>query len=92
MTEPNLIISDRNGIYIPQMFCTDIDETWCIESNVDYKDVQVCQAGPDHEWYWEAWQSILDNCEHTDKDGVTWRLHQDGDLWEYPEGYEWPEM
>jgi hypothetical protein len=78
MNEPNLVLSDSHGIYIPQMYC------------VDFKDVQICQAGPDHEWYWEAWQSILDDA-HIVSDGITWRLHQDGDLWEVPDGYEWPE-
>lgn len=91
MQEPNLILSDANGIYIPQMFCNDIDADWCKLAHIDYKDVQVCQIGPDHEWYWEAWQSILDNMEYTDQHGVTWGLHQDGDLWEVPADYEWPD-
>lgn len=92
LQEPNLVLSDGHGVYIPQMFCIDIDEDWAKLSNVDYKDVQICQAGPEHEWYWEAWQSILDNCECIDKHGTVWRLYQDGDLWEYPKGYQWPEM
>lgn len=91
MLEPTLVLSDTCGIYIPQLFCSDIDEHWANYAGVDYADVLVCQEGPDHEWYWEAWQAILDNASIT-SDGVTWRLHQDGDLWEVPDGYEWPEM
>lgn len=91
MKEPNLILLDNNGIYIPKMFCDDINETEATECSIDYKDVQVCQAGPEHEWYWEAWQTILDNYKCSDKHGTVWLLHQDGDLWEYPEGYQWPD-
>lgn len=88
--EPNLILLDSWGIYIPQMFCSDIDEQWAEQANVQMQDVRICQQGPDHELYWDAWNNILDNTEVT-RDGVTWRLHQDGDLWEVPDGYEWPD-
>jgi hypothetical protein len=71
MHEPNLVLLDTHGVYIPQLYCSDADEQWAKDAGVDYSDVQICQAGPDHEWYW--------------------RLHQEGDLWEVPEGYEWPE-
>jgi hypothetical protein len=91
MIGPNLILSDTNGIYIPQMFCVDVDEDWAKLANVSMEDVQICQSGPDHEWYWEAWTNILDNARFTDAAGTTWYLHQDGDLWEVPEGFEWPE-
>ena len=90
MLEPNLVLSDSHGIYIPQIYCSNADEAWAQCVGVDYKDVQVCQAGPDHEWYWEAWQNILNNA-HIVSDGVTWRLDQCGDLWEVPDGYIWPE-
>ena len=90
MQEPNLVLLDSHGVYIPQIYCEDADEHWANCVGVDYKDVQICQAGPEHEWYWEAWQSILDNASIV-SDGVTWRLHQDGDLWEVPDGYEWPD-
>ena len=91
MYDPNLVLTDAYGVYIPQRYCNDCDENWANCVGVDYADVQICQAGPDHEWYWEAWQSILDNA-HIESDGIAWRLHQDGDLWEVPDGYEWPEF
>ena len=90
MYGPNLVLLDTHGIYIPQMYCADLDQHLAECMGVDYQDVQTCQAGPDTEWYWEAWQNILDNAAVVN-DGVTWRLHQDGDLWEVPDGYEWPE-
>ena len=89
---PNIILSDSHGVYIPQIFCEDVDEEWAESRGVDYKDVETCQAGPDHEWYWEAWESILNSCNYTDDKGTTWRLIQDGDLFEVPDGYEWPHM
>lgn len=89
---PNIILSDSNGVYIPQIFCEDVDEKWAHSRGIDYKDVETCQAGPDHEWYWEAWESILNSCNYTDNTGITWRLIQDGDLFEVPDGYEWPHM
>lgn len=90
MHEPNLVLLDTHGVYIPQLYCSDADEQWAKDVGVDYSDVQICQIGPDHEWYWEAWISILDNAV-IESNGVRWRLHQEGDLWEVPEGYEWPE-
>ena len=91
MQGPNLILTDAHGCYIPKMFCNDIDENDALNCSIDYKDVQVCQNGPNHEWYWESWQSILDSFECPDKHGIVWRLHQDGDLWEVPDGFVWPD-
>jgi hypothetical protein len=88
---PKLVLSDSHGVFIPQIYCEGADEEWAQSVGVDYRDVETCQAGPDHEWYWEAWNNIL-NEAHTVVDGVTWRLVQDGDLFEVPDGYEWPEM
>lgn len=92
MNEPTLLLLDTNGVYIPQLFCDNTDEVCAKEANISFEDVQICQAGPDHEWYWEAWDSILNDFKYTDTQGVVWRLHQDGDLWEVPDGYEWPEQ
>ena len=85
--QPSLVLLDAHGVYIPQLWCSDLDQEQSEAIGVDWKDVQACQAGPDHEWYWEAWASIIDSCAFTDADGVTWTLYQDGDLWEVPEGF-----
>jgi hypothetical protein len=75
----HLLISDSYGIYIPQKFCENFDlNTWGLSESD--KDVDVCLAGPDEEWYWEAWNTILDNAKHIDADGCEWHLEQDGDL------------
>jgi hypothetical protein len=85
--EPCLVFLDAHGIYIPQLWCSDLDQEQSEAIGASWKDVQTCQAGPDQEWYWEAWASILDNVSMTDDNGTTWKLHQDGDLWEVPDGF-----
>jgi hypothetical protein len=89
--EPALVVSDVHGIYIPQIWCSDITEPDCAALQIQWSDVQTCQAGPDQEWYWEAWTAILDYCSFTDARGIVWTLHQDGDLWEVPEGFTFEE-
>lgn len=88
--DPILAVSDTNGIYIPQMYCNHIDEQIAEEMHISFKDVQICQEGPDHEWYWESWDLII-SCAQWISDGVKWGLHQDGDLWEVPEGFSFDE-
>ncbi len=89
--EPVLVLADRHGVYIPQLFCADITQEDAELMCVDWQDVQTCQAGPDQGWYWEAWECILQSASLTDRQGTTWTLHQDGDLWEVPEGFTFPE-
>ena len=89
--EPALVLADRHGVYIPQLFCEDITQEEAELLCIDWQDVQTCQAGPEHDWYWEAWDCILQSASFTDKSGTTWTLHQDGDLWEIPEGFTFPE-
>ena len=91
--DARLILSDSHGVYIPQLFCADIDAADAARIGVDFTDVQCCQAGPtpSNEWYWEAWQAILDSAVVIDDNGTRWCLYQDGDLWELPEGCELPD-
>ena len=86
-----LIIGDHWGIYIPQRFCEGMDSSDAARIGVDWADVQVCQSGPDHDWYWEAWQQILYSAQITDSKGNLWGLYQNGDLFEYPIGCDIPE-
>jgi hypothetical protein len=75
MTYVYLFLDGNRGIYIPQNFAESIDPAdW---TGIDAGDLDVLKAGPDHESYWDAWQSVLDYAES--KDGAV--LHQDGDLW-----------
>ena len=75
MSGITILVSDHNGIHIPRMFAERFD--W---SGADIDDLNLVSKGPDHEWYWEAWESILRDAFHVDREGHHWKLHQDGDL------------
>ena len=87
-----LLLSDCHGIYIPKLWADELSEEEAESFSVSWEDVLLCQAGPDQEHYWEAWQEILDSAQW-EEDGVEWRLHQNGDLWrvradvQIPEGF-----
>lgn len=90
--DARLVLSDGHGVYIPQLFCAGFTADDAATINVDFKDVEICQAGPGEELYWEAWQSILDSSCVTDTSGRVWRLWQVGDLWEIPDDCEIPDF
>ena len=70
-----LFLDSNRGAYIPQHFAESIDvKGW---TGIKAEDLDVLLAGPDAEFYWDAWQDVLDNAETLD--GRV--LHQDGDLW-----------
>lgn len=74
------IVDSHHGIYIPQVFITDF-EGW---KNIKEEDADILKDGPEHEYYWDAWDTVLQNAYFAD--GCTiWRLHQDADLFAIPE-------
>lgn len=81
-TEAICIIDGANGIYVPQAFCRRYEKT----DKVEQEDWDICLSGPDHEFYWEAWDNILNHWggEETDKTGSTFQVYlfQDGDLFQ----------
>jgi hypothetical protein len=78
-----LLLSDSRGIYIPRDFAMYHGD---IMDGVSAEDMEILKAGPDHELYWEAWDSVLQNATATaTHNGKVWRLWQDGDLWAYCE-------
>jgi hypothetical protein len=75
MAYSELYADGSRGVYIPQYFAeSHAPEKW---TGIDAADLEILRAGPDHEFYWDAWTTVLDNAETTD--GAV--LHQDGDLW-----------
>lgn len=75
-----LYLSDSRGVFIPQAFCEQTKRE-CVRGVAD-ADWQTCLAGPDGEWYWEAWESILGGAIVTAPDtGQTYCVYQDGDCW-----------
>jgi hypothetical protein len=95
-TDCRLLLSDSHGVYIPQLYCQSLTEDDAAEMGINWEDVACCQSGPELEWYWEAWQNILDSAEITEpatlkEDESLWRLHQNGDLWLIRSDVEIPE-
>jgi hypothetical protein len=85
MSGMELVFSDRNGVYIPQYFAQQIDIAGDCWEGYNNKDIEILLAGPDHEHYWDAWDSVLGCTRFIDSRGRTWYLYQDGDLWIYNE-------
>jgi hypothetical protein len=91
-TDSQLIFSDSHGIYIPKLWADEIgDEEEAEAYSVSWEDVLICQAGPDHELYWESWDAILRDAQWSERDGDEWTLHQNGDLWAVKLDVEIPE-
>lgn len=91
--EPELLVNDANGIYIAQVFC----QTYAAYiTNMDKvkADFDTCILGPDNDEYWDAWADLMDNVEFTNDKGEKYTIGnwgEGGDLWAFPEGYEFPE-
>lgn len=77
-----LLLDSARGVYIPRYFndCFSM-KSWNIEDNDS--DLAILREGPENEWYWEAWDSILTRAVYIDGNGHRWYLYQDGDLWAY---------
>lgn len=74
-----LLLSDARGVYIPRDFATGFDmAAWHVKPD----DAEIL-ANPDHEWYWEAWNDVLNYAYYIDNEGNKYHLMQDGDLWAY---------
>lgn len=87
--KPDLVLyaSDRHGINVPKYFAQSVKRT-CVKG-VDDDEWAILEAGPEHEHYWEVWDSVLSAAEVTDHNGNVYSLYQDGDLWMVPQGMEW---
>lgn len=79
-----LFADESRGIYIPQHFVESFDVFQNDLLNVDRDDLNTIANGPDDEYYWEAWQQILDNAIVRDHNGKEYTMYQDGDLWLIP--------
>jgi hypothetical protein len=89
--EPMLWLSDARGQYIPRDFANSFVDRAKHVSGVTDENWQILETGPNHEWYWEAWQEVEQDAVVTDENGIKYRIHQDGDCWLIPEGMEWDE-
>ena len=77
----SLILSSARGIYIPRDFATDFG--LCIKGDSLADDLACLERGPDdNDWYWDAWDRVLDNAVLVDTDGREFTLLNgvDGDV------------
>jgi hypothetical protein len=91
MSKPEMLLwlSDNRGIYIPRDFAASFADRTKQVKGVTDENWAILDAGPDHEWYWEAWDDVLQAATVTDENGVEYFLNQEGDLWLVPKGMEW---
>jgi hypothetical protein len=76
----HIILDSNRGTYIPRDFVTTINLDLVKDADKFTDDIETCK-NPEHEWYWEAWQNILDNMKvDLFGNGVFYSLHHDGDL------------
>ena len=81
MTDPEpiesfCIVDGHYGIYVPQSFAGRYDmNAW----HVSPEDAKILLAGPDHEFYWDAWDDVLRDAYY-ERNGKRITLEQDGDL------------
>ena len=73
----SLLLDSSRGQYIPRDFVLGFDLTKF--EGLKQSDIYDCQD-PENEWYWDAWECILNNARYIE-DGRVFTLHQDGDLW-----------
>lgn len=81
-----LYADSARGVYIPQFFAESV-KRGCV-TGVSAEEWKTLESGPDaeNEWYWEAWESVLNNAKIEHPDGRKGYLWQDGDLWVVWEG------
>jgi hypothetical protein len=83
-----LYLSDAGGIYIPQHFAEQTKRE-CV-AGVDQDDWDTLLAGPDHEGYCEAWETVCDDAVLTSPEtGKQYTIYQDGACWLIEKGAEW---
>ena len=87
--EPMLWLDDHRGQYIPRDFATSFANRDRAVEGVEPENWAILEDGPDHEFYWDAWQEVCDHAVVTDDNGVKYTVHQDGACWLIPVGMEW---
>ena len=72
------IYADSNrGVYIPQFFADTRADGW---HGISEENDAILKDGPDNEWYWDTWVTVLANAYYLDDKGNKYTLYHDGDL------------
>jgi hypothetical protein len=87
--DPILFLSDARGVYIPRDFAASFGDRSKSVTGVSDENWAILDAGPDHEWYWDAWTEVCDHAVVTDAHGSAYFVYQDGDCWLIPKGMDW---
>jgi len=75
-----LAVDSHHGIYAPQFFIEEFaDKMVGLPDDVK----QDLLAGPDNENYWDAWETVVDNCTVT-IDGNQYSIYPGEDVWLIP--------
>lgn len=85
LSKAELFYDSRRGVFIPQNFAEDIIRESL--QGVTDETLDSLLLGPESEFYWDDWVSVLDNA-YIMRDGIRWVFYQDGDLWFLPEQKE----
>jgi hypothetical protein len=89
--EPMLWLNDGRGVYIPRDFANSFADRAKSVTGVDAETWTILESGPDHEWYWVAWEDVENDAIITDENGVKFRVYNDSDCWLIPVDMEWSE-
>lgn len=66
-----LLVDDHHGQYIPQVFAQKYDmPNW----HVSEENAAILLEGPEHEWYWEAWEEVLQDAYFCNSNGRKYTL------------------
>lgn len=81
-------VDGARGQYAPQAFAQLYGE----QSTMSADDKQILLTGPEHEYYWETWNTVLDNVTVTCND-VTYNIYpgESGDVFLVRADREWPD-
>lgn len=80
MKNIELLCDSHHGVYLPSVWCSNTENIWNIKQE-DWDYLSDASNLEDDYYYWDVWNDILNDACYTDKHGVVWTLHQDGDLW-----------
>jgi len=82
MNAIEILLNDSRGVYIPQNFAENfVMSDWGVGD--DTRDILLAGPTSENEWYWEAWEQVLNNASYVDATGNKWHLSQEGDLFAY---------
>ncbi len=74
-----ILYSDSWGQYIPNQFYIDFKESLKEWNLSDYDLTELEDSY--NEFYWDTWETVLNNAEWIKPDGTRWNLYQNGDLY-----------